>query len=276
MNGAPSRLSRRPIGGFTIVETLIVMAVSGLLLISSILLVAGQQRKVEFSQAVQDVQSVINQTISEVGSGYYPNGKDFKCTVSGGKLVIVPALSGTAQGSNTGCIFLGKAIQFGKSGTNPQEYVVHAIAGLQDKQDGTLATAKPKAVNIASSQTTGQLRNGLTIKAMRYIKDGAPTKIGAVAFLSGLGTGSDNNLLSGTQQLSLVPVIGSGIVPTTTVTTVVSAIDTQLVTSDGLVNPNGGVELCFQGGAGQWGLITIGGNGRNLSVKLDIKNSDCS
>lgn len=277
MNGRLSSVSRLSQGGFTIVETLIVLGVSGMLFLGAILLVAGQQRKVEFTQAAQDIQSVIRQNISEVGSGYYPNGGNVRCVVAGNNLNITQVAAGTAQGSNTGCVFLGKVMQFGVAGTNPQEYVVHTVAGLQDGQDGSLLAANPKVVNIDSSRITGQLRNGLTISSMRYVKDGVRTNIGAVAFLNGLGNfEAGTGLMSGTQQLTLVPVANSGTVPSTTVIGVVGAIDTQLRNADNIVNPNGGVELCFAGDRGQWALATIGGNGRDLSVKLDIKSADCS
>jgi hypothetical protein len=90
-----------------------------------------------------------------------------------------------------------------------------------------------------------------------------------------LGEYSNNQLLSGTQQISLVPVRNSGTVAGTDIPTTVAAID-NLETSP--VNPDGGVEICFaSGGTEQSGLVTIGSNGRNLSVKLDIKSTvDCT
>ncbi len=275
MNGAPFAPSARSESGFTIVETLIVLAVSGVLFFSAILLFAGQQRKVEFAQASQDILSVVNQTMTEVGSGYYPNAGNVRCTTAGTAITVTPNNNGTPQGSNTGCIFLGKAIQFGVQGTDPQDYIVHTIAGLQDNDDGSLATANPKAVDIEGTRTSGQLRGGLRAISMRYIIDGVRTDIGAVAFANGLGNFSDSRLMSGTQQLALVPITNSGAVPNTASATVAGAIDTKLSQSDDLINPNGGVEVCFEGSAGQWALLTIGSQGRTLSAKLDIKSASC-
>lgn len=275
MNGAPFAPSTLNKGGFTIVETLIVLAVSGALFFSAILLFAGQQRKVEFNQAGQDVLSVVNQTMSEIGSGYYPNAGNVRCVATGTNITVTPNNNGTEQGSNTGCIFLGKAIQFGVRQTDPQNYIVHTIAGLQDNDDGSLATARPKAVNVEGTPAVGQLRGGLRAVSMRYVLDGSRTDIGAVAFVNGLGSYSDNMLMSGTQQLALVPVTNSGSVPNTTSDGVVSAIDSRLRQADELINPNGGVEVCFAGSAGQWALLTIGSQGRTLSAKLDIKSASC-
>ena len=48
--------------------------------------------------------------------------------------------------------------------------------------------------------------------------------------------------------------------------------------ADNLNNPSSGVSICFASGTtNQSGLITIGGNGRQLSVKLSIMgDSTCS
>jgi type II secretory pathway pseudopilin PulG len=270
MNDSPSQ------GGFTIVETMIVLAVTGVMFISAVLLVAGQQRKVEFTQAVQEVRSAIEQTITETSAGFYPNAGNVKCTVSGGEVSLSSA-TGTQQGSNTGCIFMGKAMEFGVAGTDPQQYVKHSIAGLQDNT-GTLASAKPAAVDLTGTRTTGELHNGLRAISMKYVVGASKTDIGAVAFLSGLGSYSGGELMSGTQQMMLVPVTNSGTVPNTTISGVESAINARLRLADSLVDPSGGVQICFQsGGTSQSGLITIGSNGRNLSVKLDIKSTvDCT
>jgi len=261
--------------GFTIVETLIVMAVTGMLLISAIVLVSGQQRKVEFSQAAEDIRSSIENTISQVSSGYYPNPGGIKCVASGGNLNI-SANTGTGQGSNTGCIFLGRAIQFGVKDSDPQEYVVHTIAGLQDNA-GTVATAKPQAIDIASARDTQILRNGLRAISMKYVVGGVRTDIGAVAFVNGLGDhDASDQLISGSQQMSLVPIRGSGTVPNTTIGGVVGAVNSQMGASP--TNPDGGVLICFSTGeSNKSALVTIGSNGRNLTVKLDYKNTgDCS
>ena len=263
-------------GGFTIVETLIVIAVTSFLLSSAILLVAGQQRKVEFTQSAQEIRSAIEQVITETGAGFYPNSGNVRCTVSGTTLSITNT-AGTAQGSNTGCIFLGKVMQFGVAGTDPQQYITHIVAGLQDNT-GTLASAKPMTVDINGTRATGSLRGGLQAVSMKYVIGATKTDIGAVAFLNGLGSYSGGQLVSGSQQMALVPVTASGTVPNTNQATVVGAIDSQLRNADSLINPSGGVEICFKsGGTKQSALVTIGSNGRNLSAKLDIKSTvDCT
>jgi len=280
--------TRRTDGGFTIIETMIVLTVSTVLFMAAVILVAGQQRKVEFSQAIRDIQSNIQKTINEVNTGYYPNN-GLSCSVSAGTLVL--AAGATNQGSNTGCIFLGKALQFGVTGTDPQQYVTHTIAALQDN-DGTIAGARPRDVapgqntnnapDFPNASTTDSLHNGITAVDMTYTDGvgGTPQPIGAVAFVSQLGEtdASTGQLLSGTQNIDLVPVVSSLTGPgfQTNTPQVVDAINNRL--KDSPVNPSGGVSICFaSGGTEQSGLVKIGGNGRDLAVTLDIKSTkDCT
>ena len=270
-----TRSQRRAQGGFTIVETLIVVAVSSVLLVSAVTLVAGRQRKVEFNQAAQDLQSVIRQVASETSAGHYPSGNNFTCTAPGGTPTIVAGV--TKQGSNTNCIFLGRAIQFG-NGSSKDAYVLHTIAGYQ-KNNGSIAAAKATAIDLASARTIGQIRNGLTLVSMRYVDGATTADISGVAFLQGLGAVDRfSNFISGSQLVTVVPFRGNGPVTNATINTIplmVTAINTQL-NSSAPINPSGGVQICLQGGVtDQWALITIGSNGRGLSVTLDYKSSSC-
>jgi type II secretory pathway pseudopilin PulG len=261
--------------GFTIVETLIVIAVSSLLLTSSILLVAGQQRKVEFSQAAQDIRSNIERVISETSAGHYPNS-GFSCTANSSNVTITVSAVDT-QGRNTNCIFLGRALQFGNGG-DTGTYVVHTVTGYQHN-NGSLAAAIPRLIpeNAAfdGSRTVSKLNNGLTVVSMRYVSGGVPADISTVAFLQSLGeVDTNNNMLSGSQQTMLVPIPASGTVNTATIGSTVLAAGNQL-RNNPPINPDGGVQICLVGGAGRWAQITIGSNGRSLSVTLDYKSAVC-
>lgn len=104
--------------GFTIVEVMIVLAVSGLLLISAIVLINGRQAKTEFTTGINDELSQIQQIITDTTDGYYPNNGDISCTGNPGVGVVLKSAA-TKQGTNSGCIYLGSAIQFGLGSTSP-------------------------------------------------------------------------------------------------------------------------------------------------------------
>lgn len=288
MKGASSQ------GGFTVVETMIVLAVTGLMVMGAILLVSGQQNRVEFQQSIQDVQARIQEAVNEVGAGYYPSRNNLICQRSAGAVSL--STGNREQGTNTGCIFLGKALQFGESSPNGSGLVVHTIAGLEDNSNGlaageaSLDDADPTSVarglatnssaTFPDASVTGPVLYGLTPVDMYYFEGATRRTIGAVAFVNGLGRYEDSQLLSGTQQVDVIPVNGSGPVTTGGFTTekrrVVDAINTNLAASP--KNPTSGVRICFaSGGTRQSGLITIGSSSRGPSVTLDIKGSvDCS
>lgn len=262
--------------GFTIVETMIVLAVTGALFLLAFAAINGKQNITEFQQAINDIQSQIRQTIAQVGSGDYQDTNNFTCDGTGGTLQIQPG-SGS-QGTNTGCIFLGRVLQFGVHNTNPQQYVTYPIAGLQNN-NGSLSSAAPDAIapgvttntisNYPNASTINTLHYGLTVASMYSVaSNGVKTPIGAVGFISTLGSYNGSQLVSGSQQLQLVPVLSSSL--NVSSPSMVDTINTNLTSST--VNPGGGVQICFASATtNQSGLVTIGNAGNNLSVSLIIK-----
>lgn len=296
MNDVPSQGGQ---SGFTIIETMIVLAVTGFMLLAALYLVLGQQNKVEFSQSIREAESAIQQVINEVGTGFYPNPGNLKCTANAGGLELSNGSS--AQGTNSDCIFLGKALQFGNPSTDSrQQYIVHSIAGRLDNS-GELVKAYPTSVapgdvtnntggpNFPDASTTEYLLYGLEVVSMEYFNTPGSTgvPIGAVAFVSELGTFLNPGYETGTQQITLIPVGGSEDGNGSFVTDKAKVVDkiNNNLTNPALSppNPKGGVAICFASGSTeQSGLITIGnntsgGSGRSLAVSLTIKNTkDCT
>ena len=267
------------------IEVLIVLAITGLLFAATAALLAGKQNQTAFDQAIRQVQAQIQQGINDVAVGYFPNVGNVKCTAGGSGPDIV-ALSGSQQGANTGCVFLGKAMQFGVS-ADPEMVVTHTIAALQkDPVTGgdvtSLLVALPKGVapssvdpNIPDADTSEPLQQGLTTYRMWYNSGAGDRKIGEVAFTNSLASYSGGSIISGSQQVVVVPVDDGGIKSVIgagkTATDGIDAINSSLKLSP--TNPTSGVFICLvSAGTTQSGLITIGNNGRQLSVKLDIKS----
>ena len=280
-------------GGFTIIEVMIVLGVSAALFVATSLVIAGRQNQTAFDQAIRQIQSQIQQTLNEVSVGYFPQETAFQCTAGGA----VPALSGgsNTQGTNSGCVFLGKALQFKIAGTaNPEQFVAYVIAGLKQggaggAESSSLAEAKPVIVAPGITHSSGgypdlsvydKLQNGLTTSRMWYNNGGSDVEIGAVAFITSLAQYSSGNIVSGAGQVNIVPVDGTSLSAAST--TVVEAMNSDggnaLASSP--VNPVNGVYICFSSAStDQYGLVKIGGNTRDLSVTLTIKgknNTTCS
>lgn len=265
-------------GGFTVVEVMIVLAVTGALFISAATAISGRTNKTQFQQSINDIVTALRQNINSTAIGYYPNTGNFKCTNSSGAMAVTGGAN--QQGTNNDCIFLGKAIQFGITGTDPQQYVTYPIAALRVDTAGEevhdIATAKPAAIyptaqqpNAPDDTTKDKLMYGLTVSKMIY-NNNAGNAIGAFAVISDLSTYSYSNsqLQSGSQQLILVPIATSTL--NDTIGSAAAKINQKLPTSP---TATAGIQICFDSGTtDQSGLVTIGGSGgQQLNVSLQIK-----
>lgn len=266
---------------FTVIEVLIVLAVTGLLFVSAAVLIAGRRQQTEFNQAIRHVQQQLQQVINDVATGYYPKTDNFICTVTGTNAPNVS--SGVSeQGTNTDCIFMGKTIQFDIAGTSPEQFKVYTMVGRRLSSTGsgddstTRANAKPIAIapsstdtNVPDNSETYQLLGGLTTASMVWGASSNP--IGSVGFMQSLAPPTVGE--SSSQTIRVIPVANSTL--NTTSPLGVTQINDNFATS--AFDP-AGVRICFASGTTeQSGLITIGGAGRQLSVTLDIKsNKTCS
>lgn len=101
--------------GYTIIEVMIVLAISGLMFLIAANFISGKEESTSFTEGtnefVTDMQSVINQ----VTDGQYSD-ISFQCVSSGGTLSFP---SGGSQGTNPACVFLGKFLYF-PQGQTPQ------------------------------------------------------------------------------------------------------------------------------------------------------------
>lgn len=260
--------------GYTIVEAMIVLAVTGALIIMVMRTVSGQRERAEFRQAINDIQTQINDVINNVATGYYNNTGNVHCVAGPGG----PVLSSfnQEQGTNEGCIFLGQAIQF-QVDSDKNAYKIYDIAGLRRDSGGNavenLNEALPKAIaNPPAGVDTSQsktLQYGLEAARM-YYRHGAdaPIDISAVAFTSSFASYSGGDLTSGSHRVELQPVQNTAGIGSSAVAAAINKDNLGLI-------PDGGVVICFNGGS-QHGIITIGGNARQLTTDLVIGQGACS
>jgi type II secretory pathway pseudopilin PulG len=280
----------QPVGsqlaGYTIVEVIIVMAITAALLISALALISGQQQRTEFSQSINDINSQIQDVMNDVSTGYYANTGNFTCDATG-------LHSGTNnQGTNKDCIFIGRAMQFGVGGNKSAFDIYNIIGQRQITSGGTtkevqsfaetqpLAIALPNVPSGADATDRRTLNSGLTANKMYYLDaNNVSHFVSAVAFMTSFANYSGGNLVSGAQTVSLVPIDGTDLATNNAESNTVSGITTfksTTFTQGNNINPASGVVICFQsGGTNQYGQITIGGNGRQLTTDLIINAGTC-
>lgn len=283
--------------GFTIIETLIVLAVSGILLTSAAVLIGGKQGQTEFNQGTRDVASRLQQIIDDVSNGYYQNNGAINCHNAGNAPVVIKQT--TAEGTNQDCIFLGKVIQFGvKVGgaiPDPEPFNVYTVVGVRENNGNvveTLADANPRLITLAGTYDVEKLPYGMTTMSVKSVDNSRGTlAVGAVGILSNIGYINDQGVTVSTQgptqQVDVYPIGGTSLGQD--LGTAQPIIESQSNPLQGLVNagmgsnttvdPSNGVQICMKSGttSNQYVLYTIGGQGRQLSVATEVKSrADCS
>ena len=220
--------------GFTIVEIMIFLAVSGLILMGALLALNGKQNETEFHTAMNNLVSNLQRTVSYVSDGYYETPQGLQCTSTGGAPNI--SSSGGQQGQNFGCIMIGEVLEFGVSNSAGQEYDEYPVAGLQ-YVGGTpptvttnISQAEPTALYPAVGPTVNEFGYGLNVHSICYGDSGynpGPSSatcsylgannyenVGAVGLFTSFNgynaaIGNGTSLNEGSQSIQIIPIPGS-------------------------------------------------------------------
>ena len=274
--------------GFTILETLIVLAVTGTLFFSAVALINGRQNKTQFQTAINNLQQQIQQIINETQSGYYGDNSSYNCSSSGG---LRPTLTLSPSNPSGECIYLGKFIQFGTSSDSSQIVVYPMVGGARNAVSLNTNVIATHPVAIAPSSTLGQfnkvdgtqsfqLEQGLTVAGdsgltpSSYFYSATPPHVrhrtGAIGIMVGDNTSTIavqdvGGYKSGSLQLTMYGVKNSfKDMPRQAMT---DSLNTLVPMS--LLLPASEASICIASGTtNQSGLISINAG---LAVTLAIK-----
>lgn len=291
--------------GYTIVETMIVLAVSSALLVSAMLLFRGQTGRSEFSQAVREFELRLQDVVNDVATGYYPNTGDIGCATKNasnkGEGIRFVGVA-EAQGKNADCIFIGKAILFGPQDTGVENlekhgFRIYTIAGqrvinndgklVKDLQESKpLLLARGTISENSYADMPNAFENALVgtiadIKNVYYTNGGGPVVSYGIGVVSTFGKQTDQGfLISGSSNSNLVsfdPVMPAP--PNQRKHDFfVNELDTKLAT----IPPtpiNDEVVICLSSNGLNptlYGRVTLGGSSRQLKTSSIITTEDCS
>lgn len=207
MNRGTGKAAHLRIGGqhgYTIVEVLIFLAVSAVLFVSTMLVLSGRQQRVQFTNAVRDFETKIVDVANDVSNGYYQSAGNVQCTA--GNPPVVNVGPSNTQGTNDGCVILGRIIKFGFDG-NVEQYGTYSIVGNRlnagtDVSD--LADASPRVLLTSDVNNNRSLREQLNVGSgtrVSCIRLGSnpcvPNSNAAIAFITRLNgsasVGADGN-----------------------------------------------------------------------------------
>lgn len=202
--------------GYTILEVMIVLAVSGVMFVIAASFINGRQARAAYTAGVTDIASAVQSVISQINDGQFTD-IPLGCAVVAGAPVFTASGS---QGTSEQCIFLGKVLQF-RPDTGDRTYNTYSIAGAREDavtrlSPITIAAAQPRAIHPRLT-TNDRIAQGLEVEGMNaQLTGGGTANTYAFGLLQSLseydGTGA---LVSGTQGMKLYVINGvtSGMTP---------------------------------------------------------------
>jgi prepilin-type N-terminal cleavage/methylation domain-containing protein len=260
--------------GFTIVEVLVVLAVSTTIMVAAILSLNGKQSRVQFQQAINDTNSAVSETINNTASGFFPPAEDVSCVVLPLTYVHFTEAD-SAQGTNNECMSVGKVIHFTR--TSIVTYTVLGRRLLNGKPVTSIQDAEPviidpgvtvKAIGPAPVNLTRRYDYKWGMRATRVINNTTRAAVGtAIGYFNELDGTAGNSLTDGAKGLNATLLnVGIAALP--------NAIQTDLDLRSSLPAPfqfpDSGVTVCLNDGR-NYGRIQIGvsDNPANLTTLTD-------
>lgn len=263
---------RRRVGGYTIIEVVIVLTVSALLFAASVVGYSLQNRRTQFTDSVNNFAQEIQDVLGDIQNGVYPSNNSFSCSANASGGVPIINYSGSAkQGSNTSCIFLGKAIQFGPNGTNNAAIDVYTVVGRR-----LIAGTTDPVINIGDASPIGlnnmvqrkSLDAGVQISSVKSA-DGSHSYSGFAM----VSTSSSSGISSGLNSRASLAVVTGAI--NNSSATFLNRV--KLINDTSITNAAGGLNICVKepGIGGRSALIELATNSSQIIVNTDI-DKPCS
>lgn len=266
-------------GGYTIVEVMMFLGISGALFVIAVLTIGGKQQQAQFAQGVRDLQSRIEDLTNDVATGYFPDQlSPYQCGYTGPMGSKISFSSGTTatQGKHDQCVFLGKVLFFNKDGDNFS--VVSVAGGRATDQGMTIANygqAKPVPINGNPSgpdlTDTVNIGNGIIVTDVISKELGNPaTHPAAFGVFTSLPQ-YNASVTSGALTTDLISIPGSDINagPAQNLIPDLQNQIENLAAVPPYINPQ--VVICLRhGSGGKQAALILGSNNRQAYTELHI------
>lgn len=272
--------------GYTIVEVMIVLAVTGSLLASALYFMNGRSRRLAFENDITAFRTKIDDVINNVSSGYYATSSNFSCSSSANGPSITTDSS--ARGTNAGCQLLGRGVHLSINFAN--SFYVHNIIGLRKTSDGSklatsMADAQPKLLSNGTADTVETaeqiLLNSSELVNTRITKTDNTnvSERGFLGFISSFPTVNvAGNINPGSQAVGLYTVYDSTLPQYINLgQTKIQAVDWFNSSFDAAkVIEIKKFEVCFNSlGSDQYAIITVGQDGSRTNTSQTIASGSC-
>lgn len=298
-------------GGYTIVETMIFLAVSGALFASAMALVNGRQARTEFASNVRNFETQLNDLANDVANGYFAvtsqAGRQVQCYTSGLAIVISETPS-----MQRGCILIGKTIQFSptNAGLGNEYYSVFNLIGRQYvegnfakgdvknyDESGVVAVYPAQAPygGVPDAVSDVRIGTGVTVGCVLYTTGGAEPSSAAPCSNRGSAVQTDavtfmttfqqtnfepDKEVSGSSRVNLV-VHSNGQALGRPKADVARQLDQQYtlshtIATSGTAQQLRGVFICLQSnGSSQYAIVKLGAGASQSSAAGTIQSGSC-
>jgi len=206
----------RIIGGYTIIEVMIFLAISSLLFVSAVIAVGGQQAHTEFSTSMRDMNSKMQDWINQVIAGFSGSesasgASTYSCGYDPLGYPVLNTTTTTERGANPECIFIGKAVQVNTSPPFNESIAVYTVLGrrtvaVSGELVGNLRDAQPAPASFDKGGLAESypIQNGARFKCVMKADgtDCEPNGSRMAGFFLSLNT-QQNTSQTGSQSLNL-------------------------------------------------------------------------
>jgi len=244
--------------GFTIVETLIVLAVTSALMVAFMITMGGKQARTEFAVGSRQLLRTFQSQIGQISSGNY----DKTFTGCSGTASVIFGGGATDMGSSSGCVYLGKSFVLGGAPDVLRSYVV---AGLRTPaQENSITSYSP---TVPPLNTSTRLPAGFSFENGK-IDYGDGTNVTwsntqARAFWVLRDVSSISDASASIQPLAVYGAAASYTWSGATLRANINAAPLTTVSK---------VQLCFRGGTGKFVVLSVGQSG-GATVTSEVKDT---
>jgi hypothetical protein len=265
--------------GYTIVESLIFLAVTSAMFVMIMGTMSGRQQRAEFQYGIREVITQIEDIMNDVSTGNYNSPANYSCVLDGSGAPVVSSGAGT-QGTNQYCIYVGRILRFSQLGGEQDTMTVYTMAGrrktggLNPSDVSTLRDSNPRPIREVSFIDKIRLPHGIEIK--QVVRDGVPPLLpGAIGIFTDFSSGTvSSSVGSGPRGVTVSAISGTAIgQDNATVLDHISAPANYTDASGHAVTAS--VTICVESANGnQRAYINIGRTG-SLSTNVTIQNGAC-
>jgi len=286
---------RKPRVGYTILEVLVFLVISSFILIAALGTVNGRQQQVQFTQSVREFESKIADTINDVTTGYYPTNTDLSCSV-GVFATDRPTIkedtnnSNSGVGTNSQCLYVGKALQFAPSDQDATKFYIYTLAGRRYGLGTTTVKNINEALPVAvAADPIGSFNDSIELAELRYgvevtkvFENGSPLNgFGVIGIMSKFENGGSLTGTSNSQSVQIGGIKSAITRRNASQEDAVSLINLLTLVNtetEGYINTNtDGIVICLKGSGGRKASVTLGAKGSSTTLlQIDDYNGGCN